>query len=64
MWCKCDCKSLANGVGKWSSVSFSVNGAIRYKFSKVQLVVYYQLTAPENTITYHNAPCLSPQNFA
>ena len=23
-----------------------------------------QLTTPENTITYHNALCLSPQNFA
>ena len=23
-----------------------------------------QLTAPENIITYHNALCLSPQNFA
>ena len=22
------------------------------------------LTIPENTRTYHNAPCLSPQNFA
>ena len=22
------------------------------------------LTTPENTITYHNALCLSPQNFA
>ena len=23
-----------------------------------------ELTTPENTITYHNALCLSPQNFA
>ena len=23
-----------------------------------------QLTTPENTITYYNALCLSPQNFA
>ena len=23
-----------------------------------------QLTTPENTITYHNTLCLSPQNFA
>ena len=23
-----------------------------------------QLTTPENTLTYHNALCLSPQNFA
>ena len=23
-----------------------------------------QLTTPENTMTYHNALCLSPQNFA
>ena len=23
-----------------------------------------QLTTPENTLTYHNVLCLSPQNFA
>ena len=23
-----------------------------------------KLTTPENTITYHNVPCFSPQNFA
>ena len=23
-----------------------------------------ELTTPENTVIYHNTPCLSPQNFA
>ena len=27
------------------------------------LVGYEELTTPENTITYHNTPCLSPQNY-
>ena len=26
-------------------------------------VTALELTTPENTITYHNALCLSPQNF-
>ena len=32
------------------------------KPSPIRLVA--QLTTTENTITYHNALCLSPQNFA
>ena len=37
-----------------------------YLFSdrKTFLPKYYKLTTPENTITYHNALCLSPQNLA
>ena len=34
----------------------------KFKISKHDLVV--KLTTPENTITYHNALSLSPQNFA
>ena len=29
-----------------------------------EAVDWIQLTTPENTITYHNALCLSPKNFA
>ena len=30
----------------------------------VRAACYQLLTTPENTINYHNALCLSPQNFA
>ena len=33
-------------------------------FDDVILLLQPELTTPENTITYHNVLCLSPQNFA
>ena len=36
-------------------------GTFKYKIFTLNDL---QFTAPENTITYHNAVCLLPQNFA
>ena len=43
-----ECRFLSRVEGKLSGVVF----------------FFVQLTTPEKTITYHNALCLSPQNFA
>ena len=42
----------------FSKMSFYWEYVKKENFNKIQL------TTPENTITYHNALCLSPQKFA
>ena len=38
--------------------------SVKKNEARARDILKTELTTPENTITYHNALCLSPQNFA
>ena len=63
---------IAEGLGRGRFVSFCAKTFLHFALKscyvlgqKLMLIrVNVKLTTPENSITFHNAPCLSPQNFA
>ena len=52
--------------GNYALGSYFFGGQSRKSLQRVPYIYVFnaQLTTPENTITYHDALCLSPQNFA
>ena len=61
-----DSIQVALGIGNYSLGSYFFGGQSRKSLQRVPYIYVFnaQLTTPENTITYHFALCLSPQNFA
>ena len=48
---------------KYATVLFTERAEERKSKAEIISINHFQLTTPENTTTYHNALCLSPQSF-
>ena len=57
-------KGCARGASKGERTEEPAAKALVFRFLRSLTVRRMLLTTPENTITYHNALCLSPKNFA